>query len=366
MVAKQEYFETPGHVIAACTVLPVLDLLATIFRFQLRTKFKHGLKADDWLILIATVRATLIYGVVHKSIAHRFEVPVDMAHDPFAVATPQAALTGKIQFAVWLMLPLTLGCIKTSFLAFYMRIFANHGGWTHKLLLGMIVFIAFWATAFFFAQVFACRLDFYAFWRSTHDLLTKCVQTEQFFLALSITDFITDIAIISIPIPLVLRLNLSRRKKIAIVLIFSLGAVSVAASLTRLIFTSNLTRKGFDRSYDPIFFITNGLYWGIVECSVAILAADLPTLQSVLRIPAWETLMSKGRTVWDITSSRTHLLKSKVSKFSLRRDRDGHSMDSKTPKNDSISLHSTTKQGKLSEGATLGIEMPTLDRTTTL
>ncbi|RYC57011.1 hypothetical protein CHU98_g9196 [Xylaria longipes] len=280
MSAKQEYFETPGHAIAASIVVPVVDLLALAIRFHIRRTLNHGLKADDWLILVATVLTlgmgiTLIYGVARKSIAYRFEVPQDLEDDPFAAATPQAALTGKI----W-------------------------------------------------------------------------------------------------------RLNLSRRKKIAILLIFSLGAVSVAASLTRLIFTAKIVQKGFDPNDDPIcnycpkppviikirtnskikVVITNGLYWGVVECSVGILVADLPTLQFVVRIPAWESLMSSGKSLWDITSSKAQLLKSKASQISLRRDPDRPSADLQTPKNDNISVHSAGRQGKVSKEAILGIEMSKLNR----
>ncbi|KAI1275617.1 plasma membrane protein Pth11-like protein [Xylaria sp. FL0933] len=368
MAAKQEYFETPGHVIAASIVVPVVDLLALAIRFHIRRKLKHGLKADDWLILLATVLTlgmgiTLIYGVAHKSLAYRFEVPQDLEDDPFAATTSQAALTGKIQLAVLLMLPLILGLIKASFLAFYMRIFSvDKRGWIHKLLLGMLCFVSLWTTAFFFAQLFGCRLDFYAYWRSTHDLLTKCVQTKQLFLALSITDFITDVVLLLIPVPLIWQLNWSRRKKLAVLLIFSLGAVSVAASLTRLIFTTKLVQKGFDPNDDPIFVITNGLYWGVVECSVGILAADLPTLQFVVRVPAWESLMSTSKNLWDITSSKAQLLKTKASHISLRRDPDRPSGDLRIPKNDSISIHSASRQGKATEEAIWGTELSTLNR----
>ncbi|KAI1196094.1 hypothetical protein F5X97DRAFT_224956 [Nemania serpens] len=368
MAVKQEYFETPGHVIAASIVVPVIDVLALAIRFHLRRRLKHGLKADDWLIFLATALTlgmgiTLIYGVVHKSIAYRFEVPEGLKHDPFAAATPQAALTGKIQLAVLLMLPLVLGLIKASFLAFYMRIFAvNKRGWVHKFLLGMIWFIALWTTAFFFAQLFGCRLDFYAYWRSTNDLLTKCVQTKQLFLALSITDFITDVVLIIIPLPLIWKLNLSRRKKIAILLIFSLGAVSVAASLTRLIFTAKLVGDGFNPNDDPIFVITNGLYWGVVECSVGILAADLPTLQSIVRMPAWESLTSTSKSIWGITSSKAQLLKSKASQISLRRDPDRPSAELRTTKNNSSYVQSLDRQGKVSEEAMLSVELSNLDR----
>ncbi|KAI0518400.1 plasma membrane protein Pth11-like protein [Xylaria bambusicola] len=379
MPAKQEYFETPGHVVAASIVVPVIDLLALTLRFHLRRKLKHGLKADDWLILLATVLTlgmgiTLIYGVARKSIAYRFEVPQIFEEDPFAAATPQAALTGKIQLAVLLMLPLTLGLIKASFLAFYIRIFSvNRNGWVHRFLLGMMCFVALWTTAFFLAQLFACRLDFYAYWRSTHDLLTKCVQTKQLFLALSITDFITDVVVIVIPLPLVSitrinqllysstktqekiwRLNFSRRRKIAMILIFSLGAVAVAASLTRLVFTARIAQDGFNPNDDPIFVITNGLYWGVVECSVGILTADLPTLHFIMRIPAWESLASTTKDIWNATSSKAHLLKSKASQISIRRP----SADSQPPKNDSISIHSARKPVKVSEEEAWGMELP--------
>ncbi|KAI0975161.1 plasma membrane protein Pth11-like protein [Xylaria arbuscula] len=369
MSAKQEYFETPGHVIAASIVVPLLDLLALAIRFHIRRKLKHGLKADDWLILLATVLTigmgiTLIYGVAHKSIAYRFKVPQNLEDDPFAAATPQAALTGKIELAVLLMLPLVLGFIKASFLTFYMRIFSvNNRDWRHNLLLGMICFIALWATAFFFAQLFGCRLNFYAYWRSTNDFLTKCVHTEQLFLTLSITDFITDVVLIIIPLPLIWQLNMSRRKKIAMLLIFSLGAVTIAASLTRLIFTAKIVQRGFNPKDDPIFVITNGLYWGVVECSVGILAADLPTLQSVTRLPAWKSLKSTSKSLWDITSLKSKLLKSKASQMSSRRDPDTSQADLRTSKNDSISFHSAGRQGKVSEEEFLGIEMSNLNGT---
>lgn len=65
MSAEQEYFETPGHVIAASIVVPVIDILALAIRFHLRRKLKHGLKADDWLILLATVRNHQILNDYH-------------------------------------------------------------------------------------------------------------------------------------------------------------------------------------------------------------------------------------------------------------------------------------------------------------
>ncbi|KAI1314055.1 plasma membrane protein Pth11-like protein [Xylaria venustula] len=369
MSIKQEYFETPGHVIAASIVVPFLDVLALGIRFHIRRKLKHGLKADDWLILFATALTigmgiTIIFGVAHKSLACRFKIPHELEDDPFAVSTPQAALTGKIQFALLLMLPLILGLIKASFLAFYMRIFlVNNRGWRHNLLLGMICFVALWATAFFFAQLFGCRLNLYAYWRSTHDLLTKCMHTEMSYLVLSITDFITDVVLIIIPLPLIWQLNMSWRKKIAVLLIFFLGVVSTASSLTRLVFFAKIFQRGFNPKDDPILIITSGLYWGVVECSVGILAADLPTLQSITGVPAWESLMSTSKSLWDITSSKAKLLKSRASQISSRGGSDTSPAELLTSENDGISFRSAGRQGKVSEEEILGTEMSNLNGT---
>lgn len=103
-----------------------------------------------------------------------------------------------------MLLPLTLGFVKTSFLFLYMRIFSvDRRSWTHFMLVGLVVFIALWAVGFTLVTAFGCRLDFAAHWGSTHDLETKCVGSMQAVLALCVTDFVADLAIIGIPIPLV-------------------------------------------------------------------------------------------------------------------------------------------------------------------
>ena len=54
---EQHYYQTPGHVIAAGIVLSLVPIIAVAVRFTTRTKGKQSLKADDWLLLTATVCA---------------------------------------------------------------------------------------------------------------------------------------------------------------------------------------------------------------------------------------------------------------------------------------------------------------------
>lgn len=102
------------------------------------------------------------------------------------------------------MLPLTLGCIKTSFLFFYLRVFATtRKSATYVILVGMIVFVTLASLGFFLAKLFECDLNFWAIWGSTLDLSHYCFNIFDASLWLCIIDFGTDVIIICIPIPLV-------------------------------------------------------------------------------------------------------------------------------------------------------------------
>jgi hypothetical protein len=49
------YFVTPTHVIAAAVGLSILDVTFVTFKFLGRKLQKQPLKADDWLLIPATV-----------------------------------------------------------------------------------------------------------------------------------------------------------------------------------------------------------------------------------------------------------------------------------------------------------------------
>ncbi|KAI1501576.1 hypothetical protein F5X99DRAFT_382350 [Biscogniauxia marginata] len=288
MDADQKYYETSGHVITAGIALSILDIIVLTLRFWIRRNKNQGLKADDWLILLATISTvaigiSMVYGASQEALGYRTKIPSAFTGNSFDIMTDQLTMTSKIEFAFALLLPLTLGFVKASFLFFYMRIFVvDKKGLKNILLVGLIAFVSLWAIAFILATLFGCKLDVAAHWGSTHDLETKCVGSMQVVLVLCITDFLVDLVIICIPIPLVWRLNLSMRNKIAICAVFLLGSVTVAASLTRLIVEARAVAIGFAPGSDSVLVITEYIYWGFVECAAAILAACLPTLQALV------------------------------------------------------------------------------------
>ena len=66
MAVVRHYYQTPGHVIAAGIALSLLDIAVVSMRFASRIKTKQSLKADDWLLLPATVRFSIVYFIVAR------------------------------------------------------------------------------------------------------------------------------------------------------------------------------------------------------------------------------------------------------------------------------------------------------------
>ncbi|KAI1752989.1 hypothetical protein F4782DRAFT_530103 [Xylaria castorea] len=307
------YITEPGYVIAAAILLSLLDIIAVALRFWARTKYREAIKADDWLMLPATIIVTAIgisvtYGVAKGSIAHPTEIPPDFNGNPLEITTPQISLIYKarcplIQWAFDIMLPLAFGCIKCSFLFFYRRIFVvNKRSGTSYLITSLIIIVALSSAGFFFASLFQCRLNFSALWGSTIEIIENCVDTMHLVLSVCITGFILDLIIITTPIPLVWQLNLSRAKKISVVGVFLLGSVSIVASLLRLINLARLVSQGFSADVDGLLVVTQYLYWGLVESGVGIVAACLPTLQFLIRKHSWEPTLRATRNMFSFKS----------------------------------------------------------------
>ncbi|KAI1169854.1 hypothetical protein F4777DRAFT_571610 [Nemania sp. FL0916] len=301
------YITEPGYVITAAILISLLDIVAVSLRFFARKKQKEKLKADDWLmipsiILVTAIGISITYGVAKRSIAYPTEIPPDFNGDPLDITTPQITLIYKIQWAFDLMLPVAFGCIKSSFLLFYRRIFVvNRKSAINYLLTGLIIIVVLSSAGFFFASLFQCRLKFSTLWGTTSGIVENCVDTMHLVLSVCITGFILDIIIITTPIPLVWRLNLSLAKKISIVGVFLLGSVSIVASLLRLINLAKLVAQGF--SGDGLLVVTQYLYWGVVESGVAIIAACLPTLQFLIRKHSWEPTIEAMKNIFSVKSS---------------------------------------------------------------
>ncbi|KAI1818235.1 hypothetical protein GGS20DRAFT_581654 [Poronia punctata] len=250
----------PGstNIIIISVVFTSLAVIFVLLRFRARMRQKAPYLADDHLIAVAaTVFASEVLGYP----------------------------------------PLT--CTKLSILFFYRRVFL--GKRFALVTLTLLILSSVWGVAFFFATLFTCYPVSYAWTTNegTPEFDAHCYNPVPMFYGSAVSNMIMDIFILIIPAPMVWRLVLPTRQKMAIIGIFLLGAFVVGITAIRVsVFVD--TGSNDDRDYDITYNLGGVIYWSQLETAIAIICACLPTLHIIL-----------------VDSRLTRLCRDVVSKISL-------------------------------------------------
>lgn len=114
--------------------------------------------------------------------------------------------------------------IKISVLLFYRRLFNSSRSFSiASIVAGVIVIM--WCLAVFFTALFQCKPIAFN-WDKTIEGGT-CIDPQTFFWGNSISNLLTDVIILGLPLPMIWGLNMSMGKKIAVTGIFLLGGLFV-------------------------------------------------------------------------------------------------------------------------------------------
>ena len=89
----------------------------------------------------------------------------------------------------------------------------------------MIVLLVLWSLSFFLATAFECGTRIYEQWNTYVTATTMCIKLGDFQTAFAVSDVITDIITLLIPIPMVWSLQMSVRKRLAVVGVFMIGTL---------------------------------------------------------------------------------------------------------------------------------------------
>jgi len=94
-----------------------------------------------------------------------------------------------------------LGAAKSSVIFFYRRIFLGKAfniiSWT---LFGIVVA---WTITYAFGTIFECGTHCYANWTTLDNLLTYCHAHQDMQRSMALSDVVTDVLILAVPVPLV-------------------------------------------------------------------------------------------------------------------------------------------------------------------
>lgn len=99
---------------------------------------------------------------------------------------------------------LAYNILKLSITFYYRRIFVSARGtlfdWTTKFSIAIVVM---WTITFLFGNIFNCGKHVSASWGSVQDNLTYCGAGTKFTSALVVSDLITDVMVLCLPLPVV-------------------------------------------------------------------------------------------------------------------------------------------------------------------
>ncbi|KAI0432298.1 hypothetical protein F5Y09DRAFT_329748 [Xylaria sp. FL1042] len=231
-------------IVILAIVFSVLPLVPVSMRFYARHKQRVSLGAGDYLI---------IPGV---------ELGVYYAHDGQHVPlTPEGRpIFGdwyftfeKLQYAQVLLSILAFAFIKASILMMYRRIFCGDKFRAATLIL--LVIVCCWAVSFFLAVFLAC-IPISKSFNSIYD-------------GFAISNLIIDVAILTVPQPIVWKLNMSVSRKIAVSGVFLLGGFVVGISAARIYFYYAVATP--EKILDTTYSTAPGAYWTHIDASVAVL-----------------------------------------------------------------------------------------------
>ncbi|RDW93801.1 uncharacterized protein DSM5745_01123 [Aspergillus mulundensis] len=256
-----------GHATVVVTILfIVLTGLAVGLRLSARRVNRAPLGWDDWFIILSTV---LYFGFCANGLVSVYTFGGGQQYaDPQESQRKYVAYM-KSTYAVPPLYAITVTPIKLSMCFLYRRIFPVH---VFRLAIYTIIAVCMaWFVAVTISSFLYC-IPIEYFWDKTVD--GHCFNFSVYFLVAELLDMLIDAAIIGLPIPTVLRLHMSLRKRLALASIFLLSTFILVVGTIRIIYLYNPS--------DDILPLARAVLWSTINLGVAIICACLPTYPPIL------------------------------------------------------------------------------------
>ncbi|KAI1431262.1 integral membrane protein [Xylaria sp. CBS 124048] len=244
-------------------VFTALDVLFIILRFWAARIIRRPLYLDDWFILISlasvvALDGAVVWAIFYGKIGH-FESDLSVTELQVALQTIPAA------YVTW-----TTGtaAFKMSVLFLYRRVFTIN---LIKILSAVLMFVTFgYWVSFMVVFLTTCTPDISQLWNPRPDGFCRDLNIGQ--LGSVSTNLAIDVFVIILPMPFLWNLQMRLRNKIVVTLIFSLGFITIAIMIWRIVDLVVNASADFVR-HEPLLALTTTL-----ELWLCIIIGCIPTL----------------------------------------------------------------------------------------
>lgn len=107
----------------------------------------------------------------------------------------------------------------------------------------------------------------------------KCLNVNLLTYIAATMTILQDVVILVLPLPLLVHLNTNWRKRINVIIMFSLGIFILITSCIRLRYI-----VVFARSLNPTWDYTDTLIWTALEVNVSVIVVSLPAIRALLAV----------------------------------------------------------------------------------
>ncbi|KAF3933723.1 hypothetical protein ABW19_dt0204669 [Dactylella cylindrospora] len=243
-----------------------LALFMVLARIYTRAFIVKKFGIDDWFIVLA-----LISVAGFTALQFCFLIFAGVGYHIWDVTPQQLQFCYKFIYFHLIGYIWCVTVIKMSILFLYRRIIPkNHG--LHKVVIGFFIFHIIYFFAAVMTFIFQCNPVHAALSLEERIYDTpKCIPLGPLFYSFGIVHIFLDFALLTLPVKVVWKLNIPRRKKATTMMMFVMGALACFCPIMRMVTLDELL-KGYDMTwtiYDP------GM-WGQLELTIGIICACIP------------------------------------------------------------------------------------------
>ncbi|EUC30999.1 hypothetical protein COCCADRAFT_28182 [Bipolaris zeicola 26-R-13] len=255
------------NILVPTTILCVLSTLVLAWRISYTIRCSRKLSLSDCLMTIAAILSIVATGVRYRTCFHGQGRHI---MDP-SIRKPYDIL----QYSYYLWIGQTINIIAVAILKYSICSYLLLMRFSRVYLAIVWASILMVTTLNFVLPVMGmfCRTPFEANWNKS--VKSKCFMTpnETITYTQGVSNCVTDLVYIAAPIVYLSTLQLRKRAKWRLRIVFCLGSIATACSIAKTIEMSALKK-----TRDPTWEGSNLNIWSACELSVGVLVASLPPL----------------------------------------------------------------------------------------
>ncbi|KAF8246192.1 hypothetical protein K440DRAFT_662286 [Wilcoxina mikolae CBS 423.85] len=273
---------------AGCYVSFVIAVLFVVARIYARCCIVGTFGLDDFFLILATLMSVAI--TVCVPIMFRYGIGkhlVNVSMDDFLVGRMWAWISQIFYYAA-------LGCVKCAIIALYHRLATQK---QHKMLLKVIGAVVLGhGIAATITTAHMCD-PVAIIWQPSFPI--GCINILDFNYFNATFHILTDLMLAVIPIPILKGLQINRRKKIGLVIVFAVGALTILGTIARQVTNAiALNNMDFTWHWAPAELCT------CIEVNMALICTSVPALRPLFKGLMKTTQGSSGDGSYELKKSR--------------------------------------------------------------